>query len=193
MGRIVATEYVSVDGVIEAPSGPSDFARAGWTDAYTRGPDGDAYMHAQGMEAGALLMGRLTYEPFAAAWPLFDGEFADRMNAMPKYVVSSTLTDPQWNNTTVAGGDPVAAGARLRDEVDGDIVVYGSGQVVQALLEADLVDELHLMVFPTILGRGKRLFPDGIDRRKLTLVESRTVGGDGVQIQIYRRADDTAS
>jgi dihydrofolate reductase len=187
MGRIVATEYVSVDGVIEAPSGPSDFARAGWTDAYTRGPDGDAYMHAQGMEAAALLMGRLTYEPFAAAWPLFDGEFADRMNAMPKYVVSSTLTDPQWNNTTVVGGDAVAAGARLRDEVDGDIVVYGSGQVVQALLEADLVDELRLLVYPVVVGDGARLFGSTSDPRRLRLAETRTFD-DGVALLVYQRA-----
>ena len=187
MGRIVATEYVSVDGVIEAPSGPSDFARAGWTDAYTRGPDGDAYMHAQGMEAGALLMGRLTYEPFAAAWPLFDGEFADRMNAMPKYVVSSTLTDPQWNNTTVVGDDPVAAGARLRDEVDGDIVVYGSGQVVQALLEADLVDELRLLVYPLVVGTGKRLCEGEGDRIPLRLTDSRTFD-NGVMYVVYSGA-----
>ena len=187
MGRIVATEYVSVDGVIEAPSGPSDFARAGWTDAYSRGPDGDAYMHAQGMAAAALLMGRLTYEPFAAAWPLFDGEFADHMNAVPKYVVSSTLTDPQWNNTTVLRGDAAAEAARLRDETDGDVVVYGSGRLVQALLEADLVDELRLLVYPVVVGDGARLFGQTSDLRRLRLADTRTFD-DGVALLVYQRA-----
>ena len=132
---------------------------------------------------------RVTYEGFAAAWPSREGEFADKLNADPKYVVSNTLTDPEWQNTTVISGDVVGGLKRLMDETEGTILVHGSGTLVRTLLENDLVDELRLMIFPTILGRGQRLFPDGIDRLKLKLAETRTVGPDGVQIQIYQRAD----
>ena len=134
------------------------------------------------------LLGRVTYEGFAAAWPSREGEFADKLNADPKYVVSNTLTDPEWQNTTVISGDVVSGLKRLMDETEGTILVHGSGTLVRTLLENDLVDELRLMIFPTILGRGQRLFPDGIDRLKFKLTESRTVGPDGVQVQVYQRA-----
>jgi dihydrofolate reductase len=131
----------------------------------------------------------VTYEGFAAAWPSREGPFADKLNSDPKYVVSTTLEDPQWENSTVIGGDVVDAVSKLKHDTEGAILVAGSGTLVRTLLEANLVDELRLMVFPTILGRGKRVFPDGIDRLKLKLAETRTVGPDGVQIQTYRRAE----
>jgi len=141
------------------------------------------------MEADVQLLGRRTYDGFAAVWPSRDGSFADKINNGPKYVVSNTLTEPEWRNTTVISGDAVEGVSKLKDATDGTILVAGSGTLVRALLAADLVDELRLMVFPTILGRGRRLFPDGIDRLKLKLAESRTVGSDGVQVQVYTRAE----
>jgi len=140
------------------------------------------------MDADVQLLGRVTYEGFAAAWPSREGPFADKLNNDPKYVVSNRLTDPQWQNTTVVSGDVVSGLKKLRDETEGSILVSGSGTLVNTLLENDLVDELRLMVFPTVLGRGRRLFPDGIDRRKFRLVEAKTVGPDGVQIQVYEKA-----
>jgi dihydrofolate reductase len=133
------------------------------------------------------LLGRVTYEGFAAAWPSREGPFADKLNSDRKYVVSRTLQNPAWQNTTVLSGDAVEDVTRLKQQTEGVILVAGSGTLVSTLLAADLVDELRLMVFPTILGRGRRLFPDGIDRLKLKLAETRTVGPDGVQINIYRR------
>ena len=188
MGRLVVTEFVSIDGVFEDPGGAEGYEHGGWTLEYDRGEDGNKFKLDELIEAMVHLLGRRTYEGFAAAWPSRDGPFADRLNSDPKVVVSSTLTDPQWQNTSVVAGDVVGEISRLKNETDGVILVAGSGSLVGTLLEADLVDELRLMVFPTILGSGKRLFPDGIDRLKLKLTESRTVGPDGVQIQIYERS-----
>jgi dihydrofolate reductase len=188
MGNLVVTEFVSVDGVFEDPGGAEGYEHGGWTFEYDRGDDGNAFKLDELMEADVQLLGRVTYQGFAEAWPGRDGPFADKLNADPKYVVSTTLEEPTWQNTTVISRDVAARIADLKQRTGGVILVAGSGTLVQTLLEADLVDELRLMVFPTILGRGKRLFPDGIDRRKLTLAESRTVGPDGVQVQIYRRA-----
>src|SRR6478735_12313773 len=192
MGTVVVTEFVSVDGVFEDPGGAEEYEHGGWTFEYDRGDEGNAFKLDEVMEAKVQLLGRVTYEGFAAAWPGRDGPFAEKLNSDPKVVVSTTLTDPEWQNTTVISADVPGQIQRLKDETDGAILVAGSGTLVGTLLEADLVDELRLMVFPTILGRGRRLFPDGIDRRKLALVESRTVGGDGVQIQIYRRTEDAS-
>jgi dihydrofolate reductase len=189
MGRIVVTEFVSVDGVFEDPGGSENFEYGGWTFEYDRGDDGNAFKLDEVMGADVHLLGRVTYEGFAAAWPSREGEFADKLNADRKVVVSTTLTDPEWNNTAVIADDVPAELAKLRDETDGTILVAGSATLVRTLLEHDLVDEVRLMVFPTILGRGKRAFPEGIDRRKLALVEARPVGPDGVQVQVYRRAD----
>jgi dihydrofolate reductase len=189
MGKLVVTEFVSVDGVFEDPGGAEDFEHGGWTFEYDRGEDGNKFKLDELMEAEVQLLGRVTYEGFAAAWPSREGPFADKLNNDPKVVVSTTLEDPQWQNTRVISGDVAAEVAKLKSETSGTILVAGSGTLVRALLEADLVDELRLMVFPTILGRGRRLFPDGIDRLKFSLAESRTVGPDGVQIQIYRRAE----
>jgi len=193
MGKLMVTEFVSVDGVFEDPGGSEEFEHGGWTFEYDRGDEGNAFKLDELMEAEVQLLGRVTYEGFAAAWPGRDGPFAEKLNSDPKVVVSTTLTDPEWQNTTVVSADVPGQIRKLKDETEGTILVAGSGTLVRTLLDADLVDELRLMVFPTILGRGRRLFPEGIDRRRLELVESRTVGGDGVQVQIYRRAGDGAS
>jgi dihydrofolate reductase len=178
------TEFVSLDGVIEAPGGGEGYRHAGWTFEIDRGPEGDKFKLDEGMESEALLLGRVTYEGFAAAWPKMQGEFADKLNAMPKYVVSATLESPEWNNSTVLKGDVVQEVSRLRELLAGDIVVHGSSQLVQALLEHDLIDELRLMVFPVVLGSGKRLFGESSDKKRLRLTDSKLVG-DGIVIQIY--------
>ena len=187
MGRIVVTEFVSLDGVVEDPGGAEDFKHGGWSFEFSRGEEGDKFKLDEALEAEALLLGRVTYEGFAAAWPSRDGEFADKFNNMPKYVVSSTLEDPEWNNSTVLKGDLAKAVSKLKQEQDGDIVVHGSPSLVQSLLENDLVDELRLMVFPVVLGSGKRLFGETSDKKGLRLADSKTVG-DGVAILIYEPA-----
>ena len=191
MGRIVVTEFVSLDGVMEDPGGAEGYEHGGWTFEYDRGEDGDSFKLDELMQSQVQLLGRVTYEGFAKAWPSREGPFADKLNADPKYVVSTTLKNPAWKNTNVISGDAVEQVTKLKKETDGMILVAGSGTLVATLLQADLVDELRLMVFPTILGRGRRLFPDGIERLKLTLAESKTVGPDGVQVQIYRRVNRT--
>jgi dihydrofolate reductase len=187
MGKLVVTEFISVDGVFEDPGGAESYEHGGWTFEYDRGEEGNTFKLDELMEAEAQLLGRVTYEGFAAAWPSREGEFADRINSSPKYVVSNTLKHPEWQNTTVISGDVAGAIAELKERIDGVILVAGSGALVGTLLGADLVDELRLMVFPTVLGRGKRLFPDGIERLKLKLTQSRPVGPDGVQVQVYER------
>jgi dihydrofolate reductase len=189
MSKLVVTEFVSVDGVFEDPGGAEDYEHGGWTFEYDRGDEGNQFKLDELMEAKVQLLGRVTYEGFAAAWPSREGPFAEKLNSDPKVVVSSTLANPEWQHTTVLSGDVVAEVSKLKEGTDGVILVAGSGTLVGTLLAADLVDELRLMVFPTILGHGRRLFPDGIDRLKLELAESRTVGPDGVQIQIYRRSE----
>ena len=186
MGRIVVTEFISLDGVVEDPGGSEDFRYGGWSFEFSRGEEGDKFKLDEALEAEALLLGRVTYEGFAEAWPTRTGEFADRFNSMPKYVVSSTLESPAWNNSTLIKGDVAKAVTELREQLDGNIVVHGSVQLVQYLLEHDLVDELRLMVFPVVLGSGKSLFGETSDKKTLELVESKTVG-DGVNIQIYQR------
>lgn len=188
MGKLVVTEFVSVDGVFEDPGGAEGYEHGGWTFEYDRGEEGNRFKLEELMEAEVQLLGRVTYEGFAAAWPSREGEFADKINRGQKYVVSTTLTDPSWENTRVISDDVAGEVAALKEGTGGTILVAGSGTLVGALLDADLVDELRLMVFPTLLGRGKRLFPDGIDRLKFSLTESRQVGPDGVQVQVYERA-----
>jgi dihydrofolate reductase len=185
MGRIVVTEFISLDGVVEAPGGGEDFKYGGWEVEINRGEEGDQFKLDETMSSEALLLGRVTYEGFAAAWPSQEGEFADKFNSMPKYVVSSTLREPEWTNTTVLDGDVEEAVAGLKREQDGDIVVHGSPRLVQSLLEHDLVDELRLMVYPVVLGTGKRLFDETSDKKPLQLVDSRVVG-DGVAILVYQ-------
>ncbi len=196
MGRIVVTEFVSLDGVMEAPGGGEDFKHAGWTFEIERGDEGDKFKLDETLSSEALLLGRKTYEGFAAAWPSRTDEvgFADKFNSMPKYVVSSTLENPEWNNTTVLKGDPVEEVSKLRQRPGGDIVVHGSAQLVQTLLEHDLVDELRLMIYPVVLGTGKRLFGETSDKKHLRLTDSKTVG-DGITTCIYElaRPEDEAS
>lgn len=191
MGRIVITEFVSLDGVMEDPGGGENFRHGGWTFEIDRGQEGDKFKLDETLEAEALLLGRVTYEGFAAAWPSMEGEFADKFNSMPKYVVSSTLEEPEWNNSTVLEGDVVEEVSKLRRELDGDIVVHGSAQLVQTLLEHYLVDELRLMVFPVVLGAGKRLFGNTSDKKRLRLVDSKMVG-EGIAILIYELAGEEA-
>jgi dihydrofolate reductase len=186
VGRIVVTEFVSLDGVVEAPGGGEDYEHAGWTFEIERGEEGDRFKLDETMSSEALLLGRRTYEGFAEAWPSREGEFADKFNTMPKYVASSTLQEAAWTNSTVLNGDLSGEVAKLRDRHDGDIVVHGSAQLVQTLLEADLVDELRLMVFPVVLGSGKRLF-GASGKKPMRLVDSKIVG-DGVAILTYQPA-----
>jgi dihydrofolate reductase len=190
VGRIVVTEFVSVDGVMEDPGGVEGFEHGGWAFETVRG-EGEQFKLEEARDSDALLLGRVTYQGFAEAWPSRDGEFADKFNSMPKYVVSSTLQAPEWNNSTVLGGDVVQEVSKLRQETDGNIVVHGSGQLAQTLVEHDLVDELRLMVFPVVLGAGKRLFGDTSAKKRLRLTDSKTVG-DGVTILIYQPAGQEA-
>ena len=185
MGKIVVTEFVSLDGVMEDPGGSEGFKHGGWTFEFSRGAEGDDFKLQETRSSEALLLGRKTYEGFAAAWPSREGEFADLFNAMPKYVVSTTLDNPEWANTTVVKS--IEDVPKLRDGIAGDIVVHGSAQLAQALLDRDLVDELRLMVFPVVLGSGKRLFGETADKKTLRLADSKTVG-DGVAVLIYERA-----
>jgi dihydrofolate reductase len=185
MGRIVVTEFVSLDGVMEDPGGAENFDHGGWSFEFSRGEEGDKFKLEETFESDALLLGRVTYDGFADAWPERDGEFADKFNTMPKYVVGAKADPTRWTNVTILEGDLAKAARRVRDEHDGPIVVHGSAQLTQTLLEHDLVDELRLMVFPVVLGRGKRLFGETSDKKKLRLVDSRVVG-DGVAILTYR-------
>src|SRR5436309_14743070 len=187
MGHIVVSEFVSLDGVMEDPGGAEGYEHGGWTFEIERGEGGDKFKLDETLASDALLLGRVTYEGFAEAWPAREGEFADKFNNMPKYVVSSTLESPSWSNSTVLSGDLGQEIAKLKSELDGRIVVHGSGQLARGLLERDLVDELRLMVFPVILGSGKRLFGDMPDKKRMRLATSQTVG-DGVAILTYKRA-----
>jgi dihydrofolate reductase len=174
MGKLVVSEFVTLDGVMEDPGGAEDAERGGWAFRFERGAEGDRFKLDELLAADALLLGRRTYEGFAAAWPSrTDGAgFADKMNSMPKFVVSATLTDPAWSNTTVVGIDEVAG---LKERFRGDVLVAGSAELVQALAQRDLVDEYRLMVFPVLLGAGKRLFGDG-GTSALRLVEAVPAG-----------------
>jgi dihydrofolate reductase len=188
VGRIVVTEFISIDGVVEDPGGAEDFKHSGWSFEFDRGEEGNQFKLDETLQTEALLLGRKTYEGFAAAWPSREGEFADKFNTMPKYVVSSTLKDPTWNNTTVLEGDVAEAVSKLKQDTDGTLVVHGSAMLVQALLEHDLVDELRLMVFPVVLGSGKRLFGETTDKKALRLADSKVVG-DGVSILTYSKPE----
>ena len=178
------TEFISLDGVIEAPGGGEGFKHDGWSFEFDRGDEGNKFKFDEVIEAEAQLLGRRTYEGFAAAWPSREGEFADLFNTMPKYVVSTTLERADWNNTTILRSlDDVA---KKREELDGVMLVAGSAQLVQGLLERDLVDELRLMVFPVALGTGKRLWGETSDKKTFTLADAKTVG-EGVAILTFRR------
>jgi dihydrofolate reductase len=187
--RIIVSEFVTVDGVMEDPGGAGEFDRGGWAFKYDRGPEGDKFKLDEVMQADVMLLGRKTYEGFARAWPDMtdDVGFADKMNSMPKYVISATLGQADWSNSTILTGDVVAAVTSLKEQGGGDILVAGSGQLVRTLHRHGLIDEYRLMVFPVILGAGERLFGDDAGVSSLRLVSASTVG-DGVLILTYERA-----
>jgi dihydrofolate reductase len=187
MGKLIVTEFITLDGVVEDPGGSENLDRGGWAFKFDRGQEGERFKLDEVRDSEAQLLGRVTYEGFAAAWPERTDEvgFADKMNAMPKYVVSATLSDLAWNNSTRIDGDVAAEVAKLKEQVAGDILVAGSVTLVRALVENELVDQLHLMVFPTVLGAGKRLFGDSASSKAFRLLESRPVGDDGVVILRY--------
>ena len=187
MGKLVVSEFITLDGVAEDPGGEA-FERGGWAFQFDRGADGDKFKLDEVVAAEALLLGRLTYEGFARAWPKMKDEvgFAEKMNSMRKYVVSSSLRDPEWTNTTVLDGDMAGAVRRLKEQLEGDLLVNGSMSLAQALFEHGVVDEVRLMVFPVVLGAGKRLFGDTTKPLALRRVENRPAGD--TQIEIYRPA-----
>ena len=189
MGRIVVSEFVSLDGVMEDPGGADGTRHGAWTFRFDRGPEGDGVKLNELLDAEAQLLGRVTYQGFAAAWPSMEDPvgFADKMNAMPKYVVSSTLRDDEatWHDTTVLRGDPVTELTHLRDTISGNILVAGSASLVQLLVAHGLVDVLRLMVFPIVLGSGKRLFGEVTEAPMFRLDDVQTVGSDGVVVLTY--------
>lgn len=187
MGKLVVSQFITLDGVAEDPGGEGT-ERGGWAFKFDRGPEGDKFKLDETMAAGALLLGRTTYEGFARAWPSRTGEFADKYNGMPKYVVSSTLKNPSWNNTTVITSDIPGAVARLKNEVTGDLLVNGSIQLVQILLAHDLIDEYRLMVFPTVLGAGKRLFGSTSAPTACRLTETKRAGDTVILVFVPARA-----
>jgi dihydrofolate reductase len=183
MSRIIATQYISLDGVIEDPVGMENSGLGNWIGPFSRGPAGDQFKDDELRNAAGIMLGRRTYEGFAAVWPTVKTPLADRMNALPKYLATRTLTAPAWNNTTVLGADLATSVRRLKATVDGDILIYGSASLCHALLRAGLIDEVALMVYPVVLGRGVRLFPDGL---KVTLrtLENRPLA-DGIALLRY--------
>lgn len=194
MGRVVVTEFVTLDGVFEDPGGAENFEHGGWSFKFNRGEEGDKFKFDELMAAEAQLLGRITYEGFAKAWPSMTGmgEFGEKMNGMPKYVVSSTLapSEATWESSTVIGEDVAGQVAGLKEQLTGDLLVAGSANLVQTLAKHDLVDEYRLMVFPVVLGSGRRLFGDGFPHTVLRLVDSTAIGPDGVLILTYRPARD---
>jgi dihydrofolate reductase len=184
MGKIIVTEFVSVDGVCEGPGGGEAYKHLGWTFTYKRSEASQKYKFDEALQADALLLGRVTYEGFARAWPAVTGPFGERFNGMPKYVVSTTMTETVWKNSTILRD---LADVKVKANLAGDLVVHGSPTLVQALMEADLVDELRLMTFPIVLGSGKRLYGETTDARRLVFKESQ-MQGDGVVLMVYARA-----
>jgi dihydrofolate reductase len=192
MSRLIVSEFVTLDGVMEAPGGEPTHPHSGWVFEYT-GPEQLEYKFEEVREAGSLLIGRVTYEGFSAAWPTREGEFADKMNSMPKYVVSSTLSEPlAWSNSTVIKGDVAAEVAKLKQQDGAPILVAGSATLVQSLIENDLVDELRVMVFPVLVGGGKRVFPESRQKKPLQLVDIKTFAS-GVAVHTYQPASGPAT
>jgi dihydrofolate reductase len=191
MGTIVISENVSLDGVIQDPAGDEGFRVGGWVGLIKDRPQLNQLALDEALGAEALLLGRRSYEWFAARWPSRSGELADRLNSLPKYVVSSTLEDPAWNNSTVLKGDPVDEVSKLKQELNGEILVPASFQLLRTLMEHDLVDELRLKIFPIVLGAGKRLFGELPDKKAVRLVDAKTLG-DGVALLTYETIRDAS-
>ena len=187
MSKLIVSQFITVDGVIEDPGGSEGFERGGWAFQFERGAEGDKFKLDELLASDVLLLGRVTYEGFAAAWPSRTGDFAEKFNTMRKYVVSTTLDEPGWNNSTVIKANVPEEVAKLKDEPGGDILVNGSVQLVRTLLDHDLVDELRLMVFPVVLGAGKRLFGDAAGPIAFRPVETKPAGS--VAILTLERAD----
>jgi dihydrofolate reductase len=187
MSKLIVSEDVSVDGVFQDNGGADEIERGGWATSFDRGEEGDKFKMDELAAGGAQLLGRRTYDLFVAAWPKIKDELGahEYMNGMAKYVVSSTLKDPEWNNTTVLEGDLAEGVKKLKDEIDGDILVYGSGQLVGTLLDEGLIDELRLMVYPAIVGEGKRLFGAQSDLSTFKLTDSKRLGPEGVIVLTY--------
>ncbi len=192
MGRIVVTEFVSLDGVMEDPGGAEGFKYGGWAFDFSRGEEGDKFKYDEVLDSEAMLLGRVTYDGFADAWPEREGDFADRFNNMPKYVVGSKADASRWTNVTVLTGDPVEAVRRVREAHEGNVYIHGSRQLAQTLFAHDLVDQVNLMVFPVVLGQGERLFGETSGKKKLRLADSKVVG-DGVAIQIYEPSPEATA
>jgi dihydrofolate reductase len=192
MRKIVVSEFISLDGVIEDPGGAGGFDRGGWSFQFDRGPEGDKFKFDELAAADALLLGRVTYEGFAAAWPQMEeqtGEYGAWMNGYPKHVASRTLEEPlEWNNSTLIKGEIAEEVSRLKQQDGKDILVFGSGELVRTLMEHDLIDEYRLMVFPIVVGKGKRLFGDTEETKPMKLVDTKPVGPDGVIILTYEPA-----
>lgn len=189
MSKLVVSEFVSVDGVMEDPGGGESFDRGGWAFQFERSPQGDRFKYDELMAAAALLLGRVTYEGFAQAWPNMQADdFGKKMNSMPKYVVSSTLQSADWTNSTILTGDLAERVGELKQADDGDILVAGSARLVQALADLGLVDEYRLMVYPIVLGAGKRLFGQTEAPSRLRLTDCKQVGQDGVSTMVYEPA-----
>ena len=186
MGRIVVSENITLDGVIQDPSGDEGFERGGWVGKVTDREEAGKVLAEETLGAEAELYGRRTYEFLASRWPSREGDLADRLNTMPKYVISSSLEDPEWTNTTVLKGDAVEQVSKLKEEVDGDILVPASIKLVRTMLEHDLVDELRLLVYPVVLGAGERLFGETSEAKRLRLVDTRAV--DDLALLTYRAA-----
>ncbi len=187
MGKIVMSENVSLDGVIQDPAGDEGFARGGWVGRIAALPELAKVTLDEALGSEAMLLGRRSYEWLAARWPSRSGELADRLNGLPKYVVSSTLEEPDWNNTTVLKGGAVTEASKLKQELNGEINVPASFQLAHTLIEHDLVDELRLKVFPVVLGAGERLFGETTDKKPMRLVDTQTVG-DGIALLTYEFA-----
>lgn len=184
MGMIIATQYIALDGVIEDPVGMEGSGLGNWTGPFSRGPEGDKFKDDELNDAEAVLLGRRTYDGFAAVWPTLDIPAAVRMNALPKYLASASISNPEWNNTSVLGEDLVGSVRELKASGDGNIVIYGSASVCHALFRAGLIDQVALMIYPIVLGRGIKLFPDGV-KVELEPIENRPLGG-GIGLLRYR-------
>jgi dihydrofolate reductase len=178
MGKIVISEHVSLDGVVQDPAGDEGFMRGGWVGLIKNHPGANKLALDEALGAEALLLGRRSYEWFAGRWPSRSGELADRLNSMPKYVVSSTLEDPDWNNSTVVKGDVVDEVSKLKAKLDGEMVVAASFHLLRTLMDHDLVDELRLKIYPVVLGDGERLFRETSDKKPMRLLDTQTVDGD---------------
>lgn len=183
-GRIIATQYMSLDGVIEDPVGMESSGLGDWTGPFSRGETGDRFKEDELRGAAALIFGRKTYDGFAAVWPTVPGDYANRMNALPKFLASRTILSPEWSNTTRLGADLAASAAELKRKISGSILIFGSGSVCHQLMRSGLIDEYSLILYPVVLGRGLKLFPDGVCEN-LKLIESVPLS-DGLLLLRYR-------